>query len=134
MYAEMGPPGCSTSFGIVDTTFLHICSDPAVRTPFGVYLVCVLRRWCRTSVPVAVTLLYQKHARHNSKNVDGPPVESVVGWQRVVGWRVVGWQRAIGGHKLPLAAGNRHRHRLWDSEGTSRSICLFPPGEPSPSH
>ena len=33
--------GCSTSFGIVDTTFLHICSDPAVRTPFGVYLVCV---------------------------------------------------------------------------------------------
>jgi hypothetical protein len=31
----------STSFGIVDTTFLHICSDPAVRTPFGVYLVCV---------------------------------------------------------------------------------------------
>ena len=37
----MGPLGCQTLFGIVDTTFLHICSDPAVRTPFGVYLVCV---------------------------------------------------------------------------------------------
>ena len=33
--------GVKPLFGFVDTTFLHICSDPAVRTPFGVYLVCV---------------------------------------------------------------------------------------------
>ena len=33
--------GVKPLFGFVDITFLHICSDPAVRTPFGVYLVCV---------------------------------------------------------------------------------------------
>ena len=60
----MGPAWVSTSFGIVDTTFLHICSDPAVRTPFGVYLVCVPSTLVSDRLYRSSYLPYQNSAVH----------------------------------------------------------------------
>ena len=55
--------GVKPLFGIVDTTFLHICSDPAVRTPFGVYLVCVPSTLVSDRLYRSSYLPYQNYCR-----------------------------------------------------------------------
>ena len=77
----MGPAWVSTSFGIVDTTFLHICSDPAVRTPFGVYLVCVPSTLVSDRLYRSSYLPYQKRQKKNMKpkNKMSPPTKASVG-------------------------------------------------------